>query len=88
MQMTENFFKQPFGMNIKVPVKTIKQVEKTAEGTVSGIFEPLFNFIDSNQQVFNGNVANEIEKYNLMQYNIGAALRRDKVNGIDFDVKG
>ncbi len=86
--MTENFFKQPFGMNIKVPVKTIKQVEKTAEGTVSGIFEPLFNFIDSNQQVFNGNVANEIEKYNLMQYNIGAALRRDKVNGIDFDVKG
>lgn len=86
--MTENFFKQPFGMNIKVPLKTIKQVEKTAEGTVSGIFEPLFNFIDSNQQVFNGNVANEIEKYNLMQYNIGAALRRDKVNGIDFDVKG
>lgn len=86
--MAENFFKQPFGMNIKVPVKTIKQVEKTAEGTVSGIFEPLFNFIDSNQQVFNGNVANEIEKYNLMQYNIGAALRRDKVNGIDFDVKG
>ncbi len=86
--MTENFFKQPFGMNIKVPVKTIKQVEKTAESTVGGIFEPLFNFIDSNQQVFNGNVANEIEKYNLMQYNIGAALRRDKVNGIDFDVKG
>ena len=34
--MSENFFKQPFGMNIKVPVKTIKQVEKTAEGTVSG----------------------------------------------------
>ena len=86
--MTENFFKQPFGMNIKVPVKTIKQVEKTAEGTVSGLWEPLFNFIDTNQQVFNGNVANEIEKYNLMQYNLGAALRRDKATGIDFDVKG
>ena len=86
--MSENFSKQPFGMNIKVPVKTIKQVEKTAEGTVSGIWEPLFNFIDSNQQVFNGNVASEIEKYNLMQYNIGAALRRDKITGIDFDVKG
>lgn len=85
--MTENFFKQPFGMNIKVPVKTIKQVEKTAQNTVGGIFEPLFSFIDDNQQVFNGNVASEIEKYNLMSYNIGAALRRDKVTG-DFDVKG
>lgn len=85
--MTENFFKQPFGMNIKMPVKTIKQVEKTAENAVGGILEPLFNFIDDNQKVFTGNVANEIEKYNLMSYNIGAALRRDKVTG-DFDVKG
>lgn len=85
--MTENFFKQPFGMNIKMPVKTIKQVEKTAENTVGGILEPLFNFIEDNQKVFTGNVANEIEKYNLMSYNIGAALRRDKVTG-DFDVKG
>lgn len=85
--MTENFFKQPFGMNIKMPVKTIKQVEKTAENTVGGILEPLFSFIDDNQKVFTGNVANEIEKYNLMSYNIGAALRRDKLTG-DFDVKG
>lgn len=85
--MTENFFNKPFGMNIKVPVKTIKQVEKTAEGTVGGIFEPLFSFIDENQSVFTGNIANQIEQYNLMSYNIGAALRKDKVNG-DFDVKG
>lgn len=70
-----------------MPVKTIKQVEKTAENAVGGILEPLFNFIDDNQKVFTGNVANEIEKYNLMSYNIGAALRRDKVTG-DFDVKG
>lgn len=85
--MTENFFKQPFGMNIKVPVKTIKQIEKTAENSVNGVWEPLFTFINDNQQVFNGNVANEIEKYNLMSYNIGAALRRDNVNG-SFDVTG
>ncbi len=85
--MAENFFKQPFGMNIKVPTRTIKQTKESAQGAVSGLWEPLFNFIDENQNVFTGNVAHEIEKYNLMMFNVGAALRKDKVNGA-FDVKG
>lgn len=85
--MAENFIKKPFGMNIKVPTKTIKQIEKTAGGTVGGIFEPLFNFIDDNQSVFTGDVSKEIDKYNIMQYNISAALRADNVNG-GFDIKG
>lgn len=84
--MTENFFKQPFGMNIKVPVRTIKQTQETAQNAVNSVFEPLFGFIDENQPVFTGNVANEIEKYNLMSFNLGAALRKDKVTG-DFNVQ-
>lgn len=86
--MTEgNFFKQPFGMNIKVPTRTIQQTQETAQNALGSVFEPLFDFIDSNQGVFTGNVANQIEKYNLMSYNVGAALRKDRVNGA-FDVKG
>ena len=46
--MADNFIKQPFGLNVKVPARTIKQIEKTAGGTVNGIWEPLFNFIDEN----------------------------------------
>ena len=61
--------------------------EKTAGGTVGGIFDPLFNFIDDNQNVFTGDVSKEIDKYNIMQYNISAALRKDNVNG-GFDIKG
>lgn len=85
--MTENFFKQPFGLNIKVPTRTIKQSQETAQNAVNGIFEPIFGFIDDNQNVFTGNVANEIEKYNLMMFNVGAALRKGSTNG-GFDVKG
>lgn len=82
-----NFFEKPFGMNIKLPTRTIQQGKETAENAVGSVLEPLFTYIDENQPVFTGNVANEIEKYNLISYNIGAALRKDKVTG-DFDVKG
>ena len=85
--MADNFIKQPFGMNIKVPVKTINQVQKTAQGTVGGVFEPLFNFISENQNVFSGEVSRQIEKYNVLQYNIGSTLRAQSTNG-GFDVQG
>lgn len=84
--MAENFFKQPFGMNIKVPTRTIKQSQETAQNAVNSLWEPLFGFIDDNQKVFTGNVANEIEKYNLMSFNTGAALRKGKTTG-DFNVQ-
>ena len=85
--MSDNFIKQPFGLNIKVPTRTIHKGEKTAQGMVNSLWEPLFNFIDENQNVFTGNVANEIEKYNLMMFNVGSALRKESHGG-SFDVKG
>ena len=42
--MADNFVNQPFGLNIKIPVKTMQQIEKSAQGSVAGVFEPLFNF--------------------------------------------
>ncbi len=85
--MADDFLNKPFGMNIKVPVKTIKQIEKTAQQHTGNIFEPLFNFINENQDVFTGSVANQIEQFNIMSFNIGSELRKGKTNG-RFDVKG
>ncbi len=82
-----NMLNKPFGLNIKVPTRTIKQTQETAQNTVNGLWQPLFNFIDENQAVFKGDIAKEIEKYNLMSYNVGAALRKGNTNG-GFDVKG
>ena len=87
VQMANDYIKQPFGMNIKMPVKTIRQIEQTAESRVNGIFEPLFNFIEDNQNVFTGDVSRQIDQYNALQYNIGAELRALSTNG-GFDVKG
>ena len=85
--MAENFINKTFGQNVKIPVKTLKQFEKTAQGSVNNIFEPLFNFIDDNQNIFTGNVANEIEKYTLMTYNINALLKKGQTSS-GFNVSG
>ncbi len=82
-----NILKQPFGMNIKMPTRTIQQGKETVEKHVGGVFEPLFSFIEDNQPVFNGSIAEEIEKYNLMTYNTGAMLRNAQAQ-ITFDIKG
>lgn len=53
MQMADNFINQPFGMNIKIPKKTLKQIEKTAQQHTGGIFD-LCLFYCENQKVFTG----------------------------------
>ena len=84
--MADNFLNNSFGMNIKIPERTLKQMGMTAQGAANGLWEPLFTFLDENKNIFNGNVANQIEKYNLMMFNIGAALREGNTNG-DFNVQ-
>lgn len=82
-----NILNQPFGMNIKLPQRTLQQGKDTIEHGVKGVFEPLFNFIEDNQPVFSGKIAEEIERYNLMSYNTGAVLRNAQPKKT-FDIKG
>lgn len=85
--MADGFLNNSFGLNVHLPKRTMQQIQETAKSTSSSVFEPLFNFISENQNVFTGNVANEIEKYNLMMFNVGSALR--KAGGEStFDIKG
>lgn len=78
-----NFFNKPFGMNIKVPERTLQQAGKTIGDTANGVFEPLFVYLEENENVFTGNVAEEITKVNLASFNIGAKMQEEdmKVNG-------
>lgn len=82
-----NVLNQPFGMNIRVPERTIQQVQETAGSTVNGLWGSLFNYIDENQDVFTGDVANEISKYNRLTYALGAAARDGKAK-VTFDTTG
>lgn len=82
-----NILNQPFGLNIKIPTRTVQQGQDTINHAIGGVFEPLFNFISENQNVFTGEISEQIEKYNLMSYNTGAILRKSERQR-KFDIKG
>jgi len=88
-----NFFNkgQTFGMNIKVPEKTLEQMGKTAGKTASGVFEPLFTYLEENENVFSGDVTHELNKIHSERFNTVLAMDQAdaKVNGpkATFDMK-
>lgn len=74
---------KPFGMNVRVPERTIQQAADTLEDLVKSPTAPLFEFLEENESVFNGNVAFEINKTNAQNFTIGSAMRMEdeKING-------
>ena len=88
-----NFFNkgQTFGLNIKVPTKTIEQVGKTIGGTAGGVFEPLFTYLEENENVFSGDVTKELNKTYAERFNTLLAMDNAdvKINGekTSFDTK-
>lgn len=87
MADSSNILNRPFGLNIKVPERTIQQAQETAGSAVSNLWTPLFSYLDENNNVFTGDVAREIDKYNRMAYSLGSIVRQGKPE-ITFDTKG
>ncbi len=74
---------KPFGLNVQVPERTIKQAGETLGNIVKAPADPLFTFLEENEGVFNGDVAFEINKVVAQNFTIGSAMRmeNEKING-------
>ena len=78
---------KPFGMNVKVPQKgeqTLKLAGNTLENIIKSPTEPLFNFLEENEEVFNGDISYKINKLFAESFTIGSAMRMEdeKMNGM------
>jgi len=78
---------KPFGFNVKVPEigeHTMKLAEGTLVGIVKSPVEPLFNFLEENEQVFNGDINFEVNRLYAQNFTIGSAMRMEdeKINGM------
>ncbi|MDD3238315.1 MAG: hypothetical protein PHV37_09505 [Candidatus Gastranaerophilales bacterium] len=83
---TNNILNRPFGLNITVPDRTIKQAQETAAKNVN-LFAPVFDYINDNQNVFSGDVAKEIDKYNKMIFTVSNATATP-TGPSNFDTRG
>ena len=74
---------KPFGFNIQVPDRTIKQAGETLGSIIKAPTDPLFTFLEENEGVFNGDVAFEINKTIAQNFTIGSMMRLEdeKING-------
>ena len=74
---------KPLGLNVAVPERTIQQAGETLEGLIKAPAAPLFEFLEKNEVVFNGDLAFEINKVEAQNFTIGSALRLEdeKING-------
>ena len=78
---------KPFGMNVKVPEigeRTLKQAWDTLGHMVKSPAEPLFKFLEENEEVFTGDINYKINKLFAESFTIGSAMRLEdeKVNGM------
>lgn len=78
---------KPFGMNIKLPdigERTLKQAGDTLSNMAKAPVEPLFKFLEENENIFNGDVNFRINKIFAESFTIGSAMRMEdeKINGM------
>lgn len=81
---------QSFGLNV-AGSKTLRQVGQTAGNVAGGVFEPLFSYLEENENVFSGDLTKELNKNRVEAYNTGLILKAadEKANGPrpSFDAK-
>ena len=78
---------KPFGMNVKVPQvgeRTIKLAGNTLSNIIKNPTEPLFEFLEENEEIFNGDISYKINKLFAESFTIGSAMRLEdeKINGM------
>lgn len=78
-----NFFNNSFGLNVKVPTRTIQQIGKTSSDVAGGVFEPIFTYLEENENVFSGDITHELNKLRTATFNTNLVMDAadEKVNG-------
>ena len=81
---------KPFGMNVKVPERTMQLAGETLSNLAKSPTDPLFKFLEENEEVFNGDLTFKINKLTAESFTIGSAMRmeNEKTNGMppNFDM--
>lgn len=76
--MSTNFNIKSFGLNV---IPDVKQREKTAqsvEKAIGDMWVPVLDYLATNENVFSGEVAKEINKINIQTMQLGTIVNADR----------
>lgn len=69
-------FNNPFNINVKLPKKTIREIQKVAREEVKKVsVNPFLNYLEEYDSVFSGEISNELRKYQSQAYTLGQLVR-------------
>ena len=79
--------KQPFGLNVALPQKTIKEVQKVAQQEIENYtINPFINLLNDNYAKSPAQIANDLRKAQGQIYALGQVMREGQV-GTSFNMK-
>jgi len=80
-----NFFNSQagFGLTLKAHERTLQQAGQTLSTTAGGVLEPLFTYLEENENVFSGDLTKELNKGYSNNFNMTVMMNAadEKVNG-------
>ncbi len=69
-------FNNPFNINVNLPKKTIREIQKVAQEEAKKItVNPFLNYLEEYDSVFSGEISNELRKYQSQAYTLGQLVR-------------
>ena len=81
-----NYNVQPFGLNVISP-RTGQQVKESVGDAVNSLWGPVIEYFESNENVFSGEVAKQIESINMETMRLGMELRKGQEKH-SFNIQG
>ena len=78
---------KPFGLNVKVPERTIKQIGDSIKTTTTSGVTNIFNYLERNEKVFDGTVTRQLNSLFVQDFNTKQILKAaDKNAGHKFEM--
>ena len=76
--MSTNFNIKSFGLNVIPDLKQGKHPVQSVEKAIVDMCEPVLDYLATNENVFSGEVAQEINKINIQTMQLGTIVNADR----------
>lgn len=76
--MSTNFNIKSFGLNVIPDLKQGKYPVQSVEKAIGDMWEPVLDYLATNENVFSGEVAQEINKINIQTMQLGTIVNADR----------
>ncbi|MCX4274353.1 MAG: hypothetical protein OSJ27_01055 [Candidatus Gastranaerophilales bacterium] len=82
--MVSEFNIKSFGFNVIPDRKQATNTAKTVENAIGAIWEPVLDYLKTNENVFSGDVGAEIQRLNMQTMQLGTIVNGNKeIRNID-----